>query len=84
MSEQRSPDYVDRCIDYISNLPQRCFADAALGALIIGALLAFSPNEYSTGTEHRASKNGHDKILAIRDSPQGDREGPKRCPLIMV
>jgi len=49
MSEQPNPDYVDRCIDFISNRRQRCFADLALCAIIVGALLVLSPNEYNNG-----------------------------------
>lgn len=57
MSERPNPDYVDRCIDFISSGRQRCFADLALWSIIIGAILMVSSYERDAGTGNRAWKN---------------------------
>lgn len=54
MSERPNPDYVDRCVDFISSGRRRCFADLALWAIIIGALFMVSSYGRNAPTGNRA------------------------------
>lgn len=59
MSERPNPDYVDRCVDFISSGRRRCFADLALWAIIIGAFLMVSSYGRDAPTGNRAWKERH-------------------------
>jgi hypothetical protein len=46
MQKDDNPDYVDRCVDKISDIGSRCIADlAVIGVVLIGLILASSVKE---------------------------------------
>ena len=59
MSERPNPDYVDRCVDFISSGRRRCFADLALWTIIIGALFMVSSYERNARMGDLAWKERH-------------------------
>lgn len=67
MSESPQPDYVDRCIDYISTHRTRWIADITLGTIILGAVSIGLAEELDVNIEQRASATAMQQVAATKE-----------------
>jgi hypothetical protein len=71
MPEPANPDYVDRCIDYVSSSGRRCIADLVLCTLLIGAVSLWSIKELDADFSQPA--------YAKSDGPTGPAQAVEIC-----
>lgn len=67
MSESPQPDYVDRCIDYISTHRTRWIADITLGTVVLGAVSIGLTEELDVNIKQRASATEMQQIAATKE-----------------